>query len=155
VTDSAGRQANATHDVTVTALAVGPGPTPQGDTTAPVISHLLARPAHVRRGRAISFAFSLDEPATVSVKIQRALPGRREGSACRKPSARNRAARRCTRHVLVTTLNAAGTTGANRVRFSAKAHRRSLARGHYRALITATDAAGNRSAVRRLSFAIV
>lgn len=155
VTDSAGRQANATHGVTVTGLAAGPEPTPQGDTTAPVISHLLARPAHARRGRALSFAFSLDEPATVSVKIQRALPGRREGGACRKPTARNRRARRCTRYVLVTALSATGTAGINGVRFSGKAHHRALARGHYRALVSATDTAGNRSAVRRVSFTIV
>jgi hypothetical protein len=80
-------------------------------------------PARVRSGRGARLSFSLDEAATVAVELQRALAGRREGRACRRPSRRNRRGRRCTRHVRV-------------------------------ARLTATDAAGNRSAPQTASFSV-
>jgi hypothetical protein len=42
-----------------------------------------------------------------------------------------------------------------RTRFSGRIGRRKLAPGRYRATLGATDAAGNRAAVRRVSFTIV
>ena len=48
-----------------------------------------------------------------------------------------------------------GKKGANRLKFSGRIGRRALKRGRYRAVITATDAAGNRSAPRRVKFRIV
>jgi hypothetical protein len=146
VTDPSGHHGSTAQVITVTGLPI--------DTTAPVISNLRARPARVQRGRPVSFRFSLDEAASVRVKIQRVMPGRREAGACRKPSARNRDARRCTRRVLVTSLTKKGTSGANRVRFPGKVRGRALPKGRYQALVIATDAAGNRSASRRTSFTV-
>ena len=143
VTDPTGRQGSATQTVTVS------------DVRAPVISELSARPARVRRGRPVNLRFRLSEAASVRVKIQRALPGRRVRGRCRKPSARNRSARRCTRYVRVTTLRATGKAGKNRVRFSGRVRGRALARGRYRAVVQATDAAGNHSVPRRVSFRVL
>lgn len=148
VTDPTGRQASAAQAVSISVS--GPG----ADITAPVISGLLARPARVRSGRRVSFRFTLDEPGAVSVNIQRARPGRRERGACRRPSRRNRSGRRCTRYVRVTTLNATGTAGANRVRFSGRVRGRALPPGRYRAVVQASDAAGNRSRAHRVSFTV-
>jgi hypothetical protein len=77
------------------------------------------------------------------------------GRACRKPSARNRAGRRCLRYRRVGTLSAKGQPGANVVRFGGRLRRRALPPGPYRARIRATDAAGNRSAPRTASFTVL
>jgi hypothetical protein len=150
--DPTGRKASAGHTVTVSAPVAPitpPDPAaPAADTTAPVVSGLLARPARVRSGRPIRFRFELDEAGAVSVEIRRARPGRRERGACARPSRRNRDGRRCTRFVHVTTVHAAGTAGANRVRCSG----RTLPAGHYRAIVRVTDADGNRSLARRVPF---
>jgi hypothetical protein len=57
--------------------------------------------------------------------------------------------------VRVTTLGAAGKAGKNRMRFSGRVRGRALARGRYRAVVQAIDAAGNRAAPRRVSFTVV
>lgn len=145
VTDPTGRRSSATHTIAVSAR----------DTAAPVISNLRARPARPRRGRAVRFRFDLDEAAAVRVEIQQARRGRREAGRCRAPSRRNRAGRRCTRYVRVTVLQAAGTAGANSVRFPGRIRGRALAAGRYRARVTATDGAGNRSAPARVPFKVV
>lgn len=155
VADPTGRKASAGHTVTVSVPVAPPAPTaPAADTTAPVISGLLADPARVLSGQRIDFRFGLDEAAAVSVAIRRARPGRREHGACARPTRRNRGAKRCSRFVHVTTLDAAGAAGANRVRFSGRLRGRALAAGRYRAVVRATDAAGNRSVARRVAFTI-
>jgi hypothetical protein len=158
VADPTGRKASAGHTVTVSAPVAAPAPpdppAPAADTTAPVVSGLLARPAQVRSGRSIGFRFELDEAGAVSVEIQRARPGRREHGACARPSRRNRGGRRCTRFVHVTTMAAAGAAGANQVRFSGRLRGRALAAGHYRAVVRVTDADGNRSLARRVPFTV-
>ena len=55
----------------------------------------------------------------------------------------------------VGTLRRSGVAGANRVRFSGRIGRRALARGRYRLVVRATDAAGNRSATQSRTFRIV
>ena len=147
VTDPGGRQSSTSQAVTVTGAPV--------DTTAPVISKLQARPARVRRGRPVTFRFGLSEAADTQLKILRVLPGRREGRACRKPTKRNRKARRCTRRVLVRTFKGKGSAGANRMRFSGKVRGHALLKGRYEAVLSATDAAGNRSVPRRISFRVI
>jgi len=55
----------------------------------------------------------------------------------------------------VANLTRAAKPGANSIRFSGRIGKRALRPGRYHAEIRATDAAGNRSAVRRLSFRVV
>ena len=102
------------------------------------------------------FRYSLSERATVTLTIQRSLPGRRVGRSCRKPTRSNRTRRRCTRFVLAGRLTRRNL-GPGRVstRFSGRIGRRKLAVGKYRATVGATDAAGNRATARRISFYIV
>jgi len=52
-------------------------------------------------------------------------------------------------------LSRNGAKGANRIRFSGRLGKRTLRPGRYRAVITATDAAGNCSTPRRTSFRIM
>jgi hypothetical protein len=133
---------------------VGPGPPvgepPRGDptdTTRPRLSRArLARRRFV--GRTV-LRFTLSEPATVRLRIERALPGRRVGRSCRAPSRRNRARRRCTRYVAAGRRTVRGRAGANAVRL------RGGRRGAYRLTLTAVDAAGNVSRRARLPFTVV
>jgi hypothetical protein len=90
--------------------------------------------------------FRLSERATVRLRIQRALPGRRAGGRCRKPAPRLRRARRCTRYSGVGTITRHGLAqGAKAVSFSGRFRRRALRPGPYRVLADAIDSTGNRS----------
>jgi hypothetical protein len=48
--------------------------------------------------RGTKFRWRLDEAAAVTINVARALPGRKVGPACRRPTRRNRGRRRCTRN---------------------------------------------------------
>jgi hypothetical protein len=99
------------------------------------------------------FRFALSEPARVTVKIERKLRGRRVRGRCR---AKARSGRRCTLWKSAgRSLTRQGLQGPNSIAFSGRLGRKALAAGNYRALITATDAAGNRSRTAKLGFAIV
>jgi DNA-binding beta-propeller fold protein YncE len=106
----------------------GPGaPGPSADTLAPVVSELAVK-------RARTLRYTLSETATVRVNLERARPGRRY--------------RR-----LSPALSGAGAAGPNRLGFSRRL-RRQLAPGTYRATVTATDTAGNRSSASRVRFRV-
>jgi hypothetical protein len=102
------------------------------------------------------FLFSLSEPAAVKVTIERAMAGRKVGKSCRKPSAKLRSKKACTRYVRKGSLAAAGTQGRNSLPFTGRLRGKPLKPGKYRARISATDAAGNPSANKpALKFRIV
>jgi plastocyanin len=136
-------------------------PEPQApDTTGAVISRFSLSRTRFRvgrgRGAGSAFRFQLSEPARVRIVIERLLPGRRLGGRCSEPSARNRGAPRCIRSVVVATLVRSNrTAGSNTIAFSGRVGRRALRPGRYRATLSATDAAGNRSRPKRRSFRIV
>lgn len=137
-----------------------------GADIAPVISGLKLSARRFRVGRrstALSAArvavgttirFRLSEPARVRFVVERALGGRRVGRSCRKRTRALRGRRRCTRHVRRGVLTRRGRAGANRAAFSGRLGRRPLPRGRYRLVVRATDAAGNRSARRTVTFTV-
>ena len=145
----------------------GPGPGPGGaDTTAPALSAVRMTRRRFRVGRkptaiaaakrGSAFVFTLSEDARTSIAIARQRPGRRVKGRCVKPTRRNRARKRCRRFVVRGTLTRAQTKqGPNRVAFSGRLGKRKLQRGRYRATLAAVDAAGNRSAPRRVNFRVV
>jgi len=118
----------ARRDLGAYELQPQPASPPAGDTQAPVISAFRARAARVR--------YTLSEKARVTVKIQRRLAGKR---------ARFRTLGRVTK-------NAA--RGANRLPLSRRIRVRAVRPGRYRAVITAVDGAGNRSAPRVAVFRV-
>jgi Tol biopolymer transport system component len=144
-------------------VTTGGGPPP--DTIAPVISRLrmthtrfaVARgrtPRIARVPRGTAFLFRLSENASTRITLQRELPGRLKGRRCVKPRPGLR--RKCTRRTRAGTLVRTKTkAGANRVRFTGRVGRKALRPGRYRATLVATDAAGNRSAPRRVKFRVV
>jgi sugar lactone lactonase YvrE len=136
------------------------------DATAPVLSGfdasartLVGRTAASsarRPRRAVTFRYRLSEPATVTIGIERALPGRRVGGHCRRPARRPVARRvRCLRWRRAATLRQNGTAGANSRRYSGRSRGRRLRPGRYVAIAVAVDAVGNRSAPRRLRLQVV
>jgi hypothetical protein len=125
------------------------------DITRPVAASLRLSPSRIakrgRRARPIpSLSFSLTEAASVQVVLERSVKGRRVGSRC---STSARTGKRCTVFRRALTMKSAGAQGANKLRLPSKV--RSLPRGTYRLTLTATDAAGNKSAARRVTLTIV
>jgi VCBS repeat-containing protein len=108
-----------------------------------------------RTPRGTTFVYRLSESARVVFTIERRVAGRRVGSRCQRPTARNRRRRACTRLVEIGSFAAAGDAGTNRKTFSGRIGRRSLAPGSYRATLVAIDAAGNQSRAKRLSLKVV
>jgi streptogramin lyase len=103
--------------------------------------------------------YTLTEAATVSLRIDRRLKGRRvkkgKKRVCAKPTRKNRKKRKCTRFKRVGTLTRTSHAGQNKVKFTGRIGRKALKVGRYRLTITATDTAGNKSKAKRLSFRVV
>ena len=78
----------------------------------------------------------------------------RETVECVKPSRAPRSARKCTRWVRVATLRRTAKVGPNSIRFAGRPRGKALKPGRYRAVVTVTDAAANRSAPKRTRFKV-
>ena len=168
-----GRAVALTGQATVPPVVVPP----KADVTRPVVSALSFAPRTFRVAKAATatsaaarktarkkapagtkLRFTLSEAAAVRIAVERSTAGRRSGKACVKETARLRKAKakRCTRYVSAGTLTRAAKAGRVTVAFSGRIGRRALARGAYRVAITATDAAGNRTAKAAIrSFKVV
>jgi CSLREA domain-containing protein len=102
------------------------------DRTKPVLTLLKVAPGIFRAAKGTTISFNLSEPATVTFKVDRVLPGVRRGGRCVARTARSRG-RACTRYVPVKgTLTQAGTAGGNSVGFDAKLGGKTLRPGAYR-----------------------
>jgi hypothetical protein len=124
-----------------------PAGAPAADRQRPLISDFRATPsvfavAHAttpvaaKLPRRTRFRYTLSEAAGVKLTIKRQLAGR--------PA----------RYRTIGALKRTGIKGPNRIRFSGRIGKRSLRPGRYRAVIAATDAAGNRSTLRRTRFRV-
>jgi hypothetical protein len=137
---------------TTTVTAVPPAPGPDVDTTKPRFDRLAVTPKRVRSGRKATLAFRLSEEATVRVTVERLTQGHKQGSRCRATAKRGK---RCTIVRVAWRLPAVqANAGAGKLTLPAKVKRRALPPGSYRVSATATDAAGNRSAVGRAAFTV-
>jgi DNA-binding beta-propeller fold protein YncE len=136
---------------------------PSADTVAPSISKVGLTNRRFRVGRRATalvarraavgtvVRYTLSESAAVTLRIQRAVAGRRVGRSCRLAGG----GRPCRRWVTAGTLRRSGLPGPNRVRFSGRIGGRALRPGAYRLIVTATDAAGNRASGRSQAFRVV
>jgi hypothetical protein len=157
-TDAAGNASVSTHTVDVVPAASAPAPVLPAapDTTAPRLSAVSVRPASARRGprpalttRTVTIRFRLDEAARVRLRVQRSAPGRRRGVRCVAPTRALVAARAraCVRLITVGGVTRRESAGAGRITITRlRVGRRTLVPGTHRLTLTATDAAGNRSA---------
>ena len=139
------------------------------DRTAPVVSRYRLSPTAFLAARSGPTArlvkrpptgtvasYRLSEDARTTLSVRRAAAGRRRGRTCERPSARNRRGRRCTRYLAVRgTFQHADRAGSRRLRFMGRIGGHRLARGRYRLVLTARDAAGNRSKPAPRAFRIL
>lgn len=102
-----------------------------------------------------TFVYTLSERARVVFALGLKRKGRKVGRHCRKTTRRNRGRKRCTRYVKAGSFAHQSVLGVNRKKFSGRIGRGKLKPGRYRATLTATDAAGNRSRAKRLTFKVV
>ncbi len=109
--------------------------------------------ASVKRGT--TFKYRLSEAGRVVFTIDKATSGRKVGTSCKKPTRSNRKRKKCTLYKRAGRFAQDSVAGANTKRFSGRIGSRSLSPGKYRANLVAIDAAGNRSATKRLSFRVV
>jgi hypothetical protein len=140
-----------------------PPPPPPADVTAPLISGLRVSPrrfsvgakpaAAVKRGT--TFRYQLSEAASIRVTLTRRAAGRKVGGRCRRRTRANRGRPRCTLYRRVGNFTQQGAAGSNTRRFGGRLRGRKLNPGAFRAGFVATDAAGNRSRRKRVSFTIV
>jgi hypothetical protein len=154
-TDSEGNSATRVGTVKI-ADTIAPGVLSFGMTNRVFAVGARRTPLSARRVRpGTTFRFNLTEAGSAKITIQRPRPGRRLRGRCRKPSKRLRSRPRCTRWVRVGALTRRVGAGESRVKFSGRLGRKALKLGRYRAVLVATDAAGNRSSASRVRFRVV
>lgn len=139
--------------VATSCVAVPPA---SADKTRPTLGTPSLSPSRFKAGGKTTIRYSLSEAATVVFGVERARPGRRSGRRCVAPTAKNRTKKKCTRYVtLKGSFSQKGKKGSNRLTFNGKLRKRKLAPGSYRLRAVATDAARNKSAVKRRGFRIL
>jgi Tol biopolymer transport system component len=154
----------------VVAPPARPAPGPVADTTAPLLTNVSLTRKRFRvvgvrvrplPGRRLTPAGSLlrlrlSESSRVRLVFERRAKGKRVNRRCVAPT-RARAKRpNCVRFLRAGVLTRPTlAAGARRIPITGKIGRRALKPGAYRLSVTAIDAAGNRSAVRRVNFTIV
>ena len=139
--------------------------TPPPDGSWPIIPHsptisflsetrTVFAPSSPHHKRGTVFSFRLDQPAKVTITIQRHAPGRRVGQSCRYPTPRLRHKPLCTRTIPIAALIKHGHTGLNEIPFRGLVRGRALKPGRYLAMFVAIDRAGA-STTQTLHFSIV
>lgn len=103
-----------------------------------------------------TFSFTLNEPATVTFSFTERVGGRRSNGKCVGQTKKNRRKPACRRTVTAATLSFMAHPGANKIVFQGRiSHRKKLKPGRYTLVITASNAAGQRSLPQTISFSIV
>jgi hypothetical protein len=99
--------------------------------------------------------YTLSEPAKVTLVVEQASTGRKKGHGCVKATKSLKHARHCVLLRTKGTLTRSGVSGANQLAFSGRLGTRKLTRGSYELVVSAVDAAGDRSAQKTVRFTIV
>lgn len=139
--------------VPVPVPSVTPGP--PADRTAPRITRASLKTRRLKQRGRTTLRFTVSEASRLTVTVERVRPGRRVGRTCRAVSKTPRKGA-CKRYVKVRTLTRTLTKkGAQSVTVASRSGKRRLALGAHRLTLRATDRAGNRSKVVRLSLTVV
>ena len=142
-------------DATTASLPVQGTPGDGGATqpppnVAPVLGALRLS-GSARSGRAIRLTSRLSADATVAIRVERLVPGRRSGRRC---STKAKRGKRCTIARLVGRRTHAGKAGAVSITLPRLFGKRKLAPGRYRVTAQATGAGGLRSATRTVTITV-
>jgi hypothetical protein len=98
------------------------------------------------------FRYDVTLASAVTIRLDRALPGKVSGSKCVAPTKRNRRARACTRYVLAGKLTQKAKAGKNELAWNGLLARRPVPAARYRATISAV--AGRASNTRTLTLEV-
>jgi 6-phosphogluconolactonase (cycloisomerase 2 family) len=122
--------------------------------TPPWITSLKVSPSKV--GKSTKIKFVLTEKASVSFFAQKPVKGRTVGTKCKKQTAKNKKAKKCTLWVRASkTFRKSGKAGkTNSVKFTGKIGKTQLANGKYRLFAVATDAAKGKGPSKTAAFKI-
>jgi hypothetical protein len=137
-----------------------PGPSPVVDNARQSTArwredNRLARISRPKTPTGTIFSFSLNEEANVNFSFIQVL-GSHHGHSCLADEHEARGRTSCARKVARGALSLRGREGTNRVGFAGRISRRDkLNPGNYELIITATNAADQRSSPVRLRFTIV
>jgi hypothetical protein len=138
--------------------------------TAPILGNLRERAKTWREGNALAriaakgtkvplgttFSFTLNQQATVRFAFTQQVAGHKVKGKCLAANTNNRKKPSCKRTVTQGALSFAGHTGMDKVSFQGRiSASKKLRPGRYALVITATDAAGQHSTPKQLSFTIV
>lgn len=149
-----------------TTTTTPPGTTPAGDLVKPVLDKVSIT-STITRGRRLpglttstkgsQLRLTLSEAATLRVTFQKATAGRKVGTTCARRTRANARRKPCVRYVAVPgSFSVRAAAGSARIRFEGRlTAKKALSVGRYRAVITATDAAGNSTVVRRATFSLL
>ena len=141
VTDAAG--VSATKTVAVAATA---GP-------VPAVSALKLTPSKFKAKKGTNVSFTLNVAAPVKFSVDRSAAGRKVNGKCRKPTKKNKHAKRCTRHLaLKGSFSRSGVAGSNTFHWNGRVGGKALKPGSYR--LIATTGSGPTTKVRRASFKV-
>jgi hypothetical protein len=108
-----------------------------GPTSTPLSAQTAAAPPE-----GTVFSFRLDQPATITIAIQRLGRGRQVGQTCRPATRALRHKPPCTRAIAAARLTRAAHFGLNHVAFTGRIRGKALQPSRYEAVFIATDAAG-------------
>ena len=143
------RSADDTAGLTTPVAGTG-GAGAGADRTAPALGPLRLS-GRARSGRTATLRATLSEAATVTLRVERLLPGRRAGQRC---STTKRSGTRCTLTRRTGTVTVRAPAGTPKFVLPARLAKRKLAPGRYRVTATAADTAGNRSRARTLTITV-
>jgi hypothetical protein len=165
-TDELGNGTSTGGKVTIApAVTTAPTPSPPAPTLAaasiPPTIGAVSQSASVwhQHGKSrigTTFSISLNEQAAVGFSFLRHVNGRMAGRKCLATTPRNAGRRVCSRTVITGAFSFAGHSGMNKVGFQGLVlHAKKLSPGRYTLVITATNAAGQRSSPKSLSFTVM
>jgi hypothetical protein len=156
---------------TTTSTSTTPTGTLPGSTTPPVppvvtaltqshrawrVGNALAKLARSRPPIGTTFSFALDQQASVQFAFAQRAVGRKVAGKCAAPTRGNRHGRACKRAVPRGTLTLSGHAGTDRLSFQGRVSAsKRLSPGAYTLTVTASNASGQRSVAKSISFSIV
>ena len=167
--DALGNTTTTAATIVIASASASPAALGTPPSAAPTISSLTqthpvwregGKLAASARGRkpplGTTFSLTLNEQARVTYSFSERMPGRRAGGRCVAASPRNRQKRACVRTLIRGTLSSDAHAGVNRLIFQGRLSRtKKLAPGRYTLLASATNALGQSSRGRMLSFTII
>lgn len=108
-----------------------------------------------KTSRGTKIRFTLNIPATVTMRIDRKVPGRRAGTKCVRPTRKNKRKKACIRYFKAGVLTRKDVPAGKRVvPFTGRIGRKALKPGRYRVVLRAASPSGDSAGVYR-SFRVV